>query len=282
MEITGRWDPKMDIVLKHLFKIAKDLEDGIKAMPSAAVRDASSTLYSNVSAVSSTLYKLCKDTRTHCSSQAVESLLRTIIEASTAVFAFCGDPPSRAVLFMNYACVIKLRLHIDYMRNTGCPFLPASRYSPAKVALAKARAKKDLLRYGAAYLKKDPGKGKAANDAILAATKEGSEHLGRFRDHWFPGSRQQILACEQMEWVHDVLYKPLCSSVHSDVKAGSLLGGSARSTAAFFALQFWGASVLRLSEALGVSLGESHAKFLRDRFYAPLQWKPGKPGATVV
>lgn len=282
MEIGGPWDPQTDKVRDHLCKIGEGLEDGIKAVPSAAVRDASSTLYRNVSAVSSTLYKLCSDTRTKCSSQAVGLLLRTLIDASIAIFAFCGDPPSRAILFMNYACVLKFKLHINSMRNIGCPVMPASRYSPDKVAEAKAIARRNLLQFGAAYLKDEPGRGKTANDVLLVATKEGSERPKLFRDHWFPESRSAVLACEQMAWVDDVLYKPLCSSVHSDVWAGSPLGGLERSSAAFFALQFWGASVLRLSEALGLSLDESHAKFLRDKFYGPLQWKPGKPGATVI
>lgn len=282
MEITGGWDPKMDVVVRHLFEIVKDLEDGMRALPSPAVKAASSSLYNNVSAVSSTLYKLCRDTRTKCSSQAVGALLRTIIEATIAVFAFCKDPPSRAVLFMRYACVLQFKLQISAMRNIGCPLVSASRYNPARVAPALAMGRRSLLQFGAEYLSKKPGKGKTTQDVLLEAMKRGSERPSWFRDHWFPESRPAVLAWEQMAWVDDVLYKWLCSSVHSDVWAGSPLGGMERTEVAMFAQQFWGSSVVRLSEALGLSLDQNHIRYLRDMFYGPLQWKPGEPGATVI
>lgn len=278
MEITGPWDPRMDLVLEHLCKIADGLEDGIRALPSAEVKAASSALYSNVSAVSSTLYKVCRDTNTRCSSQAIGSLLRTIIEASISVFAFCRDPPIRAALFLNYACVLKFRHQVNSMGNIGCPYLPASRYDPARVGLAKASAKKDLLRCGADYLEKKPRGGKTVTDLLVEATTDGSEHPKWFRDHWFPEqSRADVLAFEQMAWLDDVLYKWLCSCVHSDIWAASPLSGMERPNVAILGLQFWGASVLRLSEALGLRLDPEDANFLRDTFYKGLQWKPSMP-----
>jgi hypothetical protein len=277
MEITGTWDPKMDEVRDHLCKIAKGLEDGIRALPSADVKAASSVLYSNVSAISSTLYKVCKDTSTRCSSQAVGSLLRTIIEASISVFAFCRDPGKRAAMFLNYAVVLRFRLQARCLDNIGCPFLPASRYDSAKVGLVKADAKRDLLQLGSQYLRKKPGQGETTADVLAEATKEGSERPDWFRDHWFPEqSRFEVLGYEQMAWVDEVLYGWLCSCVHSDIRAGSPLAGLGRSNAAMLALQFWGASVLRLSEALGLSLDPTHTTFLRDTFYRSLQWMPKK------
>ncbi len=277
MEITGTWDPQMDEVLVHLCKITGGLEDGIRALASAEVKKASSLLYSNVSAVSSTLYKICKDTRTRCSSQAVGSLLRTIIEASISVFAFCKDPPGRASLFLHYDCVLTFRHPVNSMRNIGCPFLPASRYDPARVGLAKALARKVVLRCGADYLEKKPKGGKTVTDLLVEATTDGSEHPAWFRDHWFPEqSRAEVLAYEQMAWLDDVLYKWLCSCVHSDIWAASPLSGMKRSDVAMFGIQFWGASVLRLFEALEIRLGPEHANLLRDQFYRPLQWTPNK------
>lgn len=275
MEITGPWEAEMDLVLARLCEIDDSLKASIEALPRADVMAASSALYTNVSAVSSTLYKVCKDTSTRCSSQAVGSLLRTIIEASISVFAFCWDQGERAPMFLNYAVVLKFRHQARSLDNIGCPFLPPSRYDPAKVGLAKAIARRELLRCGAGYLNKKPKGGKTVADLLEEATTDGSEHPKWFRDHWFPEQRRcEVLAYEQMAWVDDVLYKWLCSSVHSDIWAGSPLAGLQRTHAAMLALQFWGASVLRLSEALEISLDPTGAEFLRDRFYKPLQWMP--------
>jgi len=159
------------------------------------------------------------------------------------------------------------------MDNIGCPFMPSSQYNSAKVGLAKAIAKRDLLRIGAEYLRKKPKQGKTTADVLAKATKNGSERPDWFRDHWFPEQRRcEVLAYEQMAWVDDVLYKWLCSSVHSDIWAGSPLAGLQRTHAAMLALQFWGASVLRLSEALEIKLDPTDTWFLRDTFYKPLQW----------
>ena len=80
-----------------------------------------------------------------------------------------------------------------------------------------------------------------------------------------------------MAWLDDVLYKWLCSCVHSDIWAASPLSGMERPNVAILGLQFWGASVLRLSEALGLRLDPEDANFLRDTFYKGLQWKPSMP-----
>ena len=277
MEITGLWDPAMDEVLDHLCSIAAELEYGIRTLPQTDVRAASSALYSNVSAVSSTLYKVCRDTSTKCSSQAVGGLLRMIVDSSISVFAFCRDPGERAAMFLNYAVVLRFRLQARSWGNIGCPFLPASRYDSEKVRLAKATARQDLLRLGAQYLTRKPEQGKTAADVLVEATKDGSEHPNWFRKHWFPEQkRSEVLGYEQMAWVDEVLYGWLCSCVHSDIGASSPLVGLERSDAAMLALQFWGASVLRLSEALRLSLDPIHTTFLRDTFYGSLQWTPKK------
>jgi len=277
MEITGSWNPQVDAVLDQLCRIAADLENGIRKLPQAEVREASSSLYSNVSAVSSTLYKICRDTSTRCSSQAVGGLLRMLIESSISVFAFCRDPGKRAAMYLNYTVVLRFRLVARSMGSIGCPFLAADRYDSETVRLAKATAKRDLLQWGTQYLKRKPRQGETTADVLAEATKEGSERTDWFRDHWFPEqNRSEVLGYEQMAWVDDVLYGWLCSCVHSDIWAGSPLAGLDRSHAAMVAMVFWGASVLRLSEALGLSLDPSQTTFLRDTLCSPLQWTPKK------
>jgi hypothetical protein len=278
MEITGPWDPNMDVLLNHLAKIGTELEKGIDKMPQGAVRDAAWALYSNLSAVSCTLYKICKDTSTRCSSQAAGSLFRTIIDSSISVFAFCRDPRNRAIMYLQFKFVLTFRYLDRAMKHIGCPLLPADRYDPEKVEIDQEVARRDLWLYCAHFLtnKHKPPAGKKPEDFLKEAVENGSVRAHWFRNRWFPEERLDVLKDEQMAWVYDVLYKGMCSCVHSDVWASMPWAGRKRPSPAMLALQFWGASVLRLSEALGVVLPPNDTKLLKDQFYKPLQWTPAK------
>lgn len=305
MEIIGPWDPQMDNLLEQAGRISDELEKGIKAFPEdrQAEKRASLSLFGNLSAVSSTLYKLCKDTSTPCSSQAVGSLVRTAIDSSISVFAFCmaPGPRERAIMYLNYECVLRLQ-HLTWCRkHIGCPLLPPSLCDTHRIELELEIAERDVWMRCGQFLGKEgekPGKpcgqpiptgadGKAqpvlmreyrpSEKRMVVVDKKGKLVEPKwFRDRWFPEKRSAVLKNENMEYLYDILYRSLCSCVHSDVGAALPYAGSDRSSPAGLGLLMWGASVHKLSKALEVGLRPNDAKLLEEQFYKPLQWPPVK------
>jgi hypothetical protein len=277
MELSGQWNPDADKVFYHIAMIGTELEKGADKMPCGPVRDASSAMYSNLSAVSGTLLKICKDTTTPCSSQAVGSLLRSVIDSTISVFAFCHDPQNRAIMYLQYKAVLNW-MHVErVIKNIGCPLLPASQHEAREVEIAREMAGRDLWIMGVQFLTQKVPSGRQPAEFLREAVKNSSARANWFRQHWWSEKRRSdVLAYEQMAWVDDVLYKWLCSCVHPDVCAGKPLAGLKRDSAAMLALQFWGSSVLRLSQALGVDIGADNARFLENTLYKRLQWAPAR------
>ena len=265
MILSGQWDPQMDTLIEALFGVDDRFKATIQATPNANLKTAVCELYTSVSAISSTIARLCKEERP-CSSQVVGSLMRTLIEACVAVFAFCRDPARRAELYVNFSHVLKFKGQIRLEKHPGCPFSPP--VDAGIRAQAKAEVRSSLLRVGQAYVEKSGG-------TVEEATRPGSEKPGWFRRTWYPERREEILAGEKMGWVNDVLYNWLCSSVHSDTWASQCFAGLDRNHAATLAMQLWGAAAWRLAEVLGIELAPIHVKTLRDAFYRPLQWDLG-------
>jgi hypothetical protein len=284
MELSGQWDPDADRIIDHLAKIEQVFLAGANELPSGPVREASSTMYKNISAVSGTILKICRDTTTPCSSQVVGSLLRTVIESAISIFALCHDPPKRAITYLQFRVVLEWKNQRAAAANLGCPILSALDTREFEIALQMAE--RDLwLRGGAQILKPYMEKRIPENQRqqyLQTAVTNGEVDPKWFRTHWWPEERlSDVLVYEQMAWVYGVLYQWLCSCVHSDACAGKPLAGLKRNTAAMLALQFWGSSVLRLSQALGVDIGADNARFLEHNLYKRLQWVPaGSPPET--
>ena len=272
MILSGQWDPQMDKLIEALFGVDERFKATIQATPDANLKTAVCELYTSVSAISSTIAMLCKEKRP-CSSQVVGSLMRTLIEACIAVFALCRDPSRRAELYVNFSHVLKFKGQIRLEKHLGCPY--SSPVDGAIRAQAKAEVRSILLRVGKAYLQK-------SGATVEEATRPGSERLTWFRDTWYPERREEILAGEKMAWVNDVLYKWLCSSVHSDTWASQCFADLDRNHVATLARQFWGAAAWRLAEVLGIELAPIHVKTLRDAFFRPLQWDNGTQQPQVA
>jgi hypothetical protein len=268
VKLSGQWDPKMDRMMEMLFRIDDKIKAGVSSLQEGAVKTAVCNLYSNISAVSSAVVLMCKEPRP-CSSQVVGCLLRTVLDACISVFAFCKGPADRASIFLDYAVVVRFKGQLRLESHLGCP-LSRDVGKPVR-ARAKAEVRSQMLRVGLAYLSHKKV-GQSDQDILEEALQPGKEHPSWFRDTWFPEKRKDVLAGEGMEWVDDVLYKWLCSPVHSDAWASQCLAEFERTHGAMLAVQFWGASAWRLTQVLGIELEPEEVKVLRDVYYSGLQW----------
>jgi hypothetical protein len=113
-------------------------------------------------------------------------------------------------------------------------------------------------------------KGHDAKTRLHEALQPGNETGKFFRDTWYPERRGKILTDEKMAWLYDVLYRRLCSAVHSDSAAGKLFAGLHRSHAFTLALQLWAAGLFRLVDTLRLRLPAEQKGILRD-YYENLQ-----------
>lgn len=271
----------MDRLIKGLpCDVATYFEAHHKEMPDTPVRNVSASLYTSVSAVLGTIYQLCKAPEP-CSSQVVGALLRILLDSSVSVFAFCHDPDKRAVLFLDFEAILKLRGQRRINANVGCPFFPRHKRDEQECRAFEEDTRLAVCRVGRPFLKKKAKNGQSEDDLLREAVCPGSNLGAYFHDHWYPEkNREEVLRYEKMEWLDDVMYDWLCSAVHSDVGAARVFAGYDRTNTVRIASWFWGASVWRLVQILGVPLPQNLADRLRDECYVPMQWQRQPAGST--
>jgi hypothetical protein len=274
MELTGQLGPDDKVFYDQCVSPVSDkLAAEMKAMPGGPVKEAAIRLQNDLTAIASTLMNLCAHPRT--SSQAVCALLRTLLEACISVFAFCGNPAARASLYLDFAAVLDWRNVCIDEKHIDNPLSPDTAEKRSRLAERKANAKRNVERLGLPYVMQ--AKNKTGEERLLQAIEPGNETKKFFRETWYPDGRVCVLEAEKMGWVYDVLYRRLCSAVHSDAGASKVLAGIKREHMVTIAWQWWAAAIYRLVEALKLRLPEEQNGFLLDCYQGLLQVRPEEP-----
>lgn len=249
---------------QFVLPVTAKVEAELKTSPNGPKREAATRLYNDLSAIPASIMNLCQHPQV--SSQAVLVLLRATLDGLISVLSFCRDPDACAKLYLDFPVVLDWRFVCLDEEHIGCPYVPDTQAERAKLAERKEYAKRNLLLVGLPYLN---AKSKGDPVARLAeAVKAGNETREFFRKKWYKGTSLEILQGEKMGWLDDVLYKRLCSAVHSDSAAGMVFAGLHRGTAFTLALQIWGAGIYRLVEALRLRIpatqkGILHMSYMR-------------------
>jgi len=269
MELEGKWDSKIDVLLDHLRPVDEKIKNTIGNMADCQVKEAAAKIYSNLSAVAGTLCYLCKE-QPHCSSQATGAWLRSVIEACVSVFAFCEDPVNRAPLYLNFAEVVRYKVLLGTEKSVGCLYLPPDDGARLDgIRVGKERVKAFLSQQGACYVRHASARKKPATEVLREALAKDDTSV--FSNTWHGGSPSKVLGRARMQWVYDFLFTRLCSAVHSDVCAADFRAGRQRSTPAGTAILLWGVSIVQLAEALNITLPSAQKGFLRKHCCRPLQ-----------
>ncbi len=268
MHLTGQLTDDDKGILGELPEVCSKLEAELFCLPQGLVKDVAIQLYYDVSDIPAAIIILCQQPRT--SSRVSCVLLRTLIESCLSVFAFCQDPDERAKLYWNFNAVLDWKFVCRDEQHIGCPLVPDTPERTASMAARKQSASELLEQYGEAYLSRK--KGGSPEELLTDALTSGNGKPQFFRDRWYPETRaEEILQRENMGWVYDVLYRRLCSAVHSDSSASKILVTS-RSSMFSLACQFWGAAMYKLVERFRLHLSAPHKGVLRLN-YTGLQGK---------
>jgi hypothetical protein len=131
--------------------------------------------------------------------------------------------------------------------------------------------KKAIFAVGKPYVKEKEGKTLQQRLEEAVAPRNKNRQRQFFRDTWYPETRKGILDQEDMYWLYDIIYTPLCSAVHSDSAASKILGGLKKDSMVTWALQFWSAGMYRFVETFNIRLPAQYKGVLRGQ-YESLQW----------
>lgn len=213
--------------------------------------------YNSLSAIVGTLINLCNMQRV--SSQASCVLLRTVIDATISILAFCRDPEKRALLYWNFDAVLDWQFVCFDEKHVGSPLIPKDGEEADRRVARKEDAWRKIQELGMPYLASK----KVSKEQLMAVIQRGKEKPGAFRSTWFPETRRNILKTENIEWVYDVLYRRLCSCVHSDSAASKMFANTDRRHIVTIALEFWGYAMYRLVDTFKIRLSSEHKHSLR-------------------
>lgn len=270
LELTGQWNNGIDRITEFLDQIDQKFQNTVGSWPDSNRTRAIVSLYNNVSAVARTIVLLCK--QKPASAQAVAILMRALVEACAAIFAFSKDNKVLGHKYITYSEVIKYKWLLARERNRGCPIDPAARAMEAILRKRKATTKAILHRDAAQFLNPERVGKKSPADVLMKALVQDDPRV--FTMNWYGETPKRVFSREEgLEWVGDLLYTMLCSAVHSDVWAEKAFGGSKCSTPAMIAVQLRAIAVCRLCEVLGISIGSDRKGFLRKYCWKPLAKK---------
>ncbi len=262
MEVTGTWGQEQERLLQDLLVPCGNIESQLRCLRDGPVKEGAMHLYNDLSAVSGHLINSARSTQ-KIPSQVAAVLVRTLIDCCCSVFAFCVDPQSRGTLYLNYRAVLDLRLGLANLRHVGCPFVPANLEIVSANKARVSEAGSALRSSGSGYLRKRCSSAGQARRILEGALAPGAEDPRPFRETWYPEGRRGILEEEGMGWLYDVVYKLLCSAVHSDPAASMILRGFSRRDLFTVTLEFWGAGMYKLVEAFRINLPSEHKALLR-------------------
>jgi len=267
MKLQFQWDDQMEELVSELCTVSENIASQLKSLLRGRDKDALIQLFSDQSALVASVIDYCRKPPPR-SCQTAGTLLRTLLEGCISIFAFCKDPKGRAELYLDFLAVLDFRFACSDEKNIGCPFLR----KPGAAESAKSRkelAAQRLAAFGSHFLVSKNSQG-APTDALQQALRPGQERPGRFRKTWYPETREQVLSSEGMRWLHEVIYKRLCSCVHSDAAASKILEKLKTESIGMFALELWGAAMYRIVDTFQIGLPASHKCAIRI-FYTGLQ-----------
>ena len=159
----------------------------------------------------------------------------------------------------------------------GCPFVPNETEYLARMATRRVSIRQNIERYGAEYVRRKPKKGQTPAQVLAEVLKDESESANKFRDTWYAEKRRAVLDAEGMGWAFDVVYKRLCSAVHSDAAASRVWGTVTRDGWVTKALWWWGAAVYRLADTFRLRLSAEHMGALRSDYESLQGRRKGRP-----
>ncbi len=261
MELKGQLDQDDKRIIEELKHVSSKIGTEFQAMPKGLVKDAAIQQYSDMSTIAGTIINLCDLPKTP--SQPIGVLLRTIIESSISVFAFCKDPKANAKLYSNFPVILDWKRLLMRKKHFGCPIVPDDQERRNVLIKHEQEFRKRMLKLGQPYLK-------TKKHTLKEALQSGKNPNNMFRDRWYKETRHNILKDERMEWVYDLYYSMLCSIVHMDSAACRILSLVKKQTAVTLSNQFWGAIIYKLVETFRFRLPAVHKRIIRD-FYQGLQ-----------
>jgi hypothetical protein len=264
MELKGHLDGRDKATCDKLYCIVGRIGNELGDLPDGIESDALTQIFNDATAITVSIMLLCGGEKT--SSQAVASLMRTLVDCCLTAFAFCMNPPKQAELYRDFKAVLEFRSACLQGKHVGCPLIANTPEKRESIDTRKTNARKTLNKVGLPFLKKTNPTDEDLERALA------QEQPAKFRDTWYAEDRRELLRDEGMEWLHDIIYKELCSAVHSDSAASLVFKDCDRSAFLTQCLHFYSAALYRLIEASHIDVSDEHKGFLRS-CYNNLQHK---------
>ncbi len=266
--LTGTWQDSDEQFLWRVELTWEKIRRELAALPDSPLKQAACKLYSDLSAPAAMILRMCRETELRASALVVAGLLRILLDGCASIFAFAKDPKKRAELYLNFAAVLDFDFWCKAERLRGCPCIWEDEAAWEIMMQRKAKTAESLYRFGQDYLRTQRGD---AASRLAEALAEGREKPKSFRDKWYPESRRKILEAEKMEWLFELGYQFYSSAVHADPVGSRLLAGFDRSHMATQVIEYYGAGLYKLVEAVEIQLSDEDEGALQV-MYEKLQW----------